>query len=104
MELEWDETKRQKVLEERGIDLLYAACIFEGPVVTRADLRSDYGEERMVSLGMVEGECYLVVHTQRGPKTRLITASKGGRNEQKFYEASHPRRNHEDAEGRGTPS
>ena len=37
MEFEWDEAKRQTILSERGIDLLYAARIFDGPVTTEPD-------------------------------------------------------------------
>ena len=47
VEFEWDETKRE---------------------------RGDYGEVRFISLGMVDDECFVVVHTERGGVTRLITA------------------------------
>ena len=46
MEFEWDEAKRRSVITERGVDLLYAALIFEGPTLTALDDRRDYGEER----------------------------------------------------------
>lgn len=87
MEFEWDEKKREKTISERDVDILYAAAIFEGEVLTRIDDRADYGEERLISLGMVEGECFVVVHTQRNNITRLITAWKGGRHERSYYEA-----------------
>lgn len=86
MEFEWDEAKRQKVIGERGIDILYAALIFEGPVLTKPDLRCDYGEERLISLGMVGAECFVVVHTERNGVRRLITAWKGGRDERANYQ------------------
>lgn len=92
MEFDWDESKRRKVLEERGVDILYAAGIFEGEVVTRIDNRSGYGEVRMISLGLVEDECFVVVHTERNGVTRLITAWKGGRDERSEYQASVARR------------
>ena len=60
----WDETKRQSVIEERGVDILYAALIFEGPVLTKPDNRRDYGEQRKISIGMVGDECFVVVHTE----------------------------------------
>jgi len=88
MELEWDEAKRQSVLAERGVDLLYAALIFEGPTLTAADGRRDYGEERRISLGLVDGECFVVVHTERNGVTRLITAWKGGKDEWRRYQES----------------
>ena len=97
MEFEWDEHKRQRVIEERGVDLLYAAGIFSGPVLTRRDARRDYGEPRFVSLGLVEGECFVVVHTGRGGRSRLITAWKGGKADYERYQESIARRDRPDA-------
>lgn len=88
MEFEWDEVKRQKVIAERQVDILYAALIFDGPVLTRIDDREDYGEHRLISLGMVDDECFIVVYTEREGVTRLITAWKGGRRDRAEYEKS----------------
>ena len=96
MDLEWDETKRQRIISERNVDLLYAAGIFEGDVLTRVDDRADYGEERRISLGMVGDECFVVVHTERNGATRLITAWKGGRDERRDYQAGIARRDQAD--------
>lgn len=87
LDLEWDEQKRQDVIGKRGVDILEAALIFEGPVLTRIDDREDYGEVRLISLGLVDGEPYIVVHTERDGLTRLITAWKGGKRERDIYEA-----------------
>ena len=38
---EWDEEKRQATINERGVDILYAALIFEGETLTRVDDRKD---------------------------------------------------------------
>jgi uncharacterized DUF497 family protein len=92
VEFEWDEDKRQQVKKERGVDLLYAALIFEGDVLSWVDDRRDYGEERRVSLGLVEGEPFTVVHTEREGVTRLITAWKGGRDDFRRYQAGIARR------------
>ncbi|WP_320188612.1 BrnT family toxin (plasmid) [Agrobacterium rosae] len=88
MEFEWDDEKREKVIEERGVDFVYAALIFEGPVVTSIDDRKNYGEIRLRSIGLVGDECFIVVHTRRDDVTRLITAWKGGRNDRIKYEES----------------
>lgn len=86
MDFEWGEAKRQGVLAERGVDILDAALIFEGKVPTRIDPR-DYGATRMVSLGMADGQCHVVVHTARNEMTRPITAWKGGQDEREACEA-----------------
>ena len=96
MLFEWDENKRKEVIRKHRIDILYAAQIFEGDVLTRIDDRADYGEIRLISLGLVENECFVVVHTERNGAVRLITAWKGGRDERSQYEAGIARRNQAD--------
>ncbi len=85
MQFEWNEEKRREIYEERGIDILEAALIFESPVLTKQDNRHDYGEKRLISLGMVDDEAFIVVHTERDGVTRLITAWKGGKRERETY-------------------
>jgi uncharacterized protein len=96
VDFEWDEAKRQHVLRRRGIDLLYAARIFRGIVVTNIDDRHDYGERRFQSAGLVGDECFVVVYTERTGVIRLIPAWKGGRREQARYQASLVGRNRTD--------
>ncbi|MBZ9600375.1 BrnT family toxin [Phyllobacterium chamaecytisi] len=91
MEFEWDENKRRQVKQKHGVDFLYAA-FFRGPVLTKRDERANYGEERFISLGMVENICFIVVHTNRNEVTRLITAWKGGQLEHDQYKAGIARR------------
>lgn len=88
MNFEWNENKRKQVLKKHKVDLLYAALIFKGPVITRVDDREEYREIRQISLGLVEGECFVVVHTERDGATRLITAWKGGREDHDRYQKS----------------
>jgi hypothetical protein len=42
---------------------------FEGDVLTRIDDRADYGEVRFISMGMVDAEYFIVVHTERAGLT-----------------------------------
>lgn len=104
MEFEWDEEKRLQVLDTRNLDILEAALIFEGEVITRKDEREDYGEERFISLGLVDGEAYIVVHTERNGVTRLITAWKGGRNDFRKYQEGVSRRDQSHEGPGGTPN
>jgi len=51
------------------------------------DDRSDYGEVRRISIGMIDGIVFLaVVHTDRQDKTRIISARRANRAERKKYE------------------
>ncbi len=76
MEFEWDENKRLEVARKHGVDLLVAALIFRGETVSRVDNRRDYGEVRFIATGLVNGTCFVVVHTEREGVTRLISAWK----------------------------
>ena len=67
------------------MDILYAALMFENQVLVRVDDREDYGEERFIALGHVEGEFFTLIYTPRGNKTRLITAWTEGKNGEKEY-------------------
>jgi uncharacterized protein len=86
VEFEWDEDKRQRGIAKHQVDLLYAAGVFEGPVMIAPDDRAAYGEERLVAIGMVRGEVFVVVFTHRGGKVRLISARKGGRRDRRKYQ------------------
>lgn len=90
MEFEWDEAKRQAIIDSRGIDLLYGALIFDGPTLTKEDTREDYGETRYISLGLIDDVPYIVIHTERDGRTRLISTWKGGRKDYERYKESFP--------------
>lgn len=100
MEFEWDDDKRQTNLDKHDVDLLDAVLIFEGEVFTFEDERLDYGERRMISIGYADGQLYVLVHTDRGAARRLISARKGGRRDQRKYQAGLARGNSQD-EGAG---
>lgn len=90
MEFEWDEEKRGSNREKHGVDFLKAALIFEGYTLTKIDDRKEYGETRFISLGMVDGDVYVVTHTERNGAIRIISAWKGGRKEYEAYQKSVP--------------
>lgn len=100
MNFEWDENKNNRNIKKHEVDFEYAALIFEGPVFTSVDSRKNYGEERLISLGMVDDELFVVVHTERNGSTRIITAWKGGRDERSKYQA-HVACGNQEEEGRG---
>lgn len=82
---EWDQAKSDKNLEERGFDFAHAARIFEGDVLEWDDTRRDYGERRVVTIGEVEGEIYVVVYTPRGEVRRIVSARPASRRERHAY-------------------
>jgi hypothetical protein len=86
MELDWDPAKNEANLQKHGISFEEAKHIFDGPFLTRADDRRDYGESRDITLGALSPDgVIVVVHTERDDKIRLISARKANRRERTPY-------------------
>ncbi|MGH8470378.1 MAG: BrnT family toxin [Gammaproteobacteria bacterium] len=85
MQLEWDERKRRINLRKHGIDFIGCEAIFAGVTKTMLDDRGDYGEERFVTFGLLDGRVVAVVHTESADTIRVISIRKAKRREQKLY-------------------
>ena len=65
----------------------YAARVFLDPRrLDAVDDRRDYGEERRVTLGVIEGRLFVVAYTIRGKVIRLISARKANEREWRRYD------------------
>ena len=53
MRIEFDEAKRARTSEVRGLDMARAAEVFAGPTLTVEDDRRDYGEVRYITIGFL---------------------------------------------------
>ena len=85
-EFEWDPDKEAANLQKHGISFTQAAAAFRDPfAVDWIDDREDYGEERVVLLGMTDGSVLVVVYTERGSRRRIISARRADRYEQEIY-------------------
>jgi uncharacterized protein len=85
MALVWDETKRRKTLDERGLDFAEAERVFASGHFTRGDDRHDYGEPRFVTVGYLKGRFVVVTWTPRGHDQRIISMRFGhGQEEDRF--------------------
>lgn len=82
---EWDDEKNAANRKKHGISFDEAIGIFDGPVLTMPDM-SQSDEVRELSFGLLGGVVEVcVVHTQRGDKTRIISARKATRAERKLF-------------------
>jgi uncharacterized protein len=45
-----------------------------------------YGEERLITLGLLAGRLVVIAHAPRDDGTRIISMRKGNRREQKIYQ------------------
>jgi len=81
----WDEAKRRKTLEERGLDFADAGKVLAGDQYTRRDDRRDYGEQRFVTAGYLDGRFVVVTWTPRSGDQRIISMRYGlGQEEERF--------------------
>ncbi len=93
MLFDWDEKKREKTLIERQIDFVDAVLVWEDPKrQERVDLRHNYGEKRIQTIGKVSFGILLVVYTERVNENgqevaRIISVRKASRKEREEYES-----------------
>jgi hypothetical protein len=93
MKFEWDPAKSTRNWQQRGFDFAFASPVFERTYVEYDDTRRDYGERRIVALGLAEGVPLTVVFTDRvdaagGVVRRLISARLSNRKERRRYAES----------------
>ena len=89
MEYEWDAVKAAENRRRHGIDFTDSIAAIEDPNrLEVVDTRLEYGEERILVLGMAVGNVLFVVTTLRGDRTcRIISARRATRHEQDRYYA-----------------
>jgi uncharacterized protein len=63
-----------------------AEKVFAGPCSTFVDDRFDYGQERLITLGVLAGRFVVIAHAPRGEDTRITFMRKANRREQKIYQ------------------
>jgi uncharacterized DUF497 family protein len=86
-DFEWDDAKAEANLRKHGISFRAASSVFDDPlVVIELDLSEDYGEDRFVATGRVEGLLVTVVYTERGDCIRIISARKANADERRTYD------------------
>jgi hypothetical protein len=73
MRFTWDEMKRQANLSKHGLDFADAEKVFAGPLVLVEDNRRDYGEQRMIGIGLLDFLVVLVVHVESDHEIRIIS-------------------------------
>lgn len=89
MNFEWDEAKSDACFQDRGVDFAYAVrAFFDANRVVQADQRFDYGEDRYLLKGQIEGRVFVVAYTTRRDSIRIISARKANSREVRGYDDS----------------
>ena len=86
MTVEFDEAKRARTLDERGLDMARAGEVFDGASLTVEDDRMDYGETRYITIGFLDERMVVLVWTPRGDVHRIISMRKANDREKAIYE------------------
>jgi uncharacterized protein len=81
----WDEAKRQANLQKHGLDFADAERVFTQPVVLFEDARADYGEQRMIGIGLLDFLVVLIVHIESDDEIRIISMRKADSDETDLY-------------------
>ena len=76
MRISYDPAKRQKTLDERGLDFEDAPMVFDGLTLEIEDTRRDYGETRMICFGYLEGRLVVIGYTPRGSVRHIFSMRK----------------------------
>ncbi len=86
MKYSFDPDKRASNLRKHGFDLADAPKVIEsGQTVTFEDRRMDYGEERFVTLGPLQGVLVSIVTAETENHIRIISMRKADRHEKAIY-------------------
>jgi uncharacterized protein len=85
MAVTYDPTKRERTLRERGLDFEQAEEVFAGLTLDIPDLRRDYGELRVNSVGHLKGRMVIVCWTPRGKARHVISMRKANDREKTRY-------------------
>lgn len=81
----WDERKRRDNVKNHGLDFEGAEAIWDNFTVTREDIRERYGEERLVTFGLLNGEVIVLVHTERDDDMHIISLRRAEKYEARYY-------------------
>ena len=71
--------------EKHGLDFADAEKMFSGPMVLFEDTRADYGEQRMIGIGLLEVMVVVTVHVESGDSIHIISMRKADSDETDLY-------------------
>ena len=82
MRVTYDPEKRDRTLEERGLNFEDAEVVFAGVTLEIEDMRKDYGEVRIICYGLLAGRVVVVGYTPRGADRHVFSMRKANAREQ----------------------
>ncbi len=88
MEFEWGPEKAAANIAKHGVGFAEGATVFGDPLaITYSDPDHSDDEDRFLTFGYsIQGRLLVVSHTERGGRTRIISARRATRKERDIYE------------------
>lgn len=75
LRFDWDPAKAARNEADHGVTFEVATLVFDDPFALEwLDDREDYGEDRFVIIGTVDGRLLVVAYTMRDDVYRIISA------------------------------
>ena len=81
----WDEAKRRRNIKDHHLDFSGCEAIWDNFTITREDIRQAYGEKRLVTFGILEGNAVVMVYTERRAGSHIISLRKAEKHEARYY-------------------
>ena len=86
MNIDFDPTKNDRNIRERGLSFVRAGDFDFAAAVVREDVRKAYPERRFIALGFLDGRLHVLCFTPIADGIRVISFRKANRREEKDYE------------------
>jgi hypothetical protein len=87
MNFEWHDEKERENLRKHRVSFQEARHVFaDMNRISYIDTRLDYGEERIVTIGLIAKGVYVVVYTETNDTVRIISARRATKQEIKHYD------------------
>ena len=91
LKFEWSKSKAKENYAKHGVSFELAKRVFKDPFAMELlDDREEYGEDRFVIVGMVDGHILFVPYTERTDAIRIISARRATKHEQEAYLQENP--------------
>jgi uncharacterized DUF497 family protein len=87
LDFQWNNSKAETNVRAHGVSFEWATTVFKDSFgIEIVDNRQDYGEVRLILIGMADGETLLyIVYTERSNYIRIISARRATKRERQYY-------------------
>ena len=85
MRFTWTESKRRSNLAKHGLDFADAKKVFAGPMVLFEDQRTDYGEQRVIGIGLLVELVVFIVHVETDDTIRIVSMRRANNDETNLF-------------------